>query len=242
MISLIYSEFLKLKRSSIIFFIAVGSSFMPLLLDAAILISNDRHRTYESYMYNSEGISFTFMHGILFSIIAAYIFSREFNYKTSGNLYSYSYTRNQIFSGKLIVVWIIMIIITIMQWMVSNLGYCILFGVPEWNLILIDMLINIKALLFQIALVSIPVLIVNITNNIIMPVMYSVVMLIFQLITSEGNFKFNVINPLLGSTSLFADAYGEKSCDIKYMAIYSALIFLIFTTSGFYYHKKMDIN
>ena len=242
MISLIYSEFLKLKRSSIIFFIAVGSSFMPLLLDAAILISNDRHRTYESYMYNSEGISFTFMHGILFSIIAAYIFSREFNYKTSGNLYSYSYTRNQIFSGKLIVVWIIMIIITIMQWMVSNLGYCILFGVPEWSLILIDMLINIKALLFQIALVSIPVLIVNITNNIIMPVMYSVVMLIFQLITSERNFKFNVINPLLGSTSLFADAYGEKSCDIKYMAIYAALIFLIFTTAGFYYHKKMDIN
>ncbi len=211
MISLIYSEFLKLKRSSIIFFIAVGSSFMPLLLDAAILMSNDRHRTYESYMYNSEGISFTFMHGILFSIIAAYIFSREFNYKTSGNLYSYSYTRNQIFSGKLIVVWIIMIIITIMQWMVSNLGYCILFGVPEWNLILIDMLINIKALLFQIALVSIPVLIVNITNNIIMPVMYSVVMLIFQLITSERNFKFNVINPLLGSTSLFAEVYGEKS-------------------------------
>ncbi|QUF84816.1 ABC transporter permease [Clostridium butyricum] len=242
MISLIYSEFLKLKRSSIIFFIAVGSSFMPLLLDAAILMSNDRHRTYESYMYNSEGISFTFMHGILFSIIAAYIFSREFNYKTSGNLYSYSYTRNQIFSGKLIVVWIIMIIITIMQWMVSNLGYCILFGVPEWNLILIDMLINIKALLFQIALVSIPVLIVNITNNIIMPVMYSVVMLIFQLITSERNFKFNVINPLLGSTSLFAEVYGEKSCDIKYMAIYAALIFLIFTTAGFYYHKKMDIN
>lgn len=129
-----------------------------------------------------------------------------------------------------------------MQWMVSNLGYCILFGVPEWNLILIDMLINIKALLFQIALVSIPVLIVNITNNIIMPVMYSVVMLIFQLITSERNFKFNVINPLLGSTSLFAEAYGEKSCDIKYMAVYAALIFLIFTTAGFYYHKKMDIN
>ena len=90
MISLIYSEFLKLKRSSIIFYMAIGSSFMPLLLDAAILISNDRHRTYESYMYNSEGISFTFMHGILFSIIAAYVFSREFNYKTSGNLYSYS--------------------------------------------------------------------------------------------------------------------------------------------------------
>ncbi|MBS2905195.1 ABC transporter permease, partial [Klebsiella pneumoniae] len=61
MISLIYSEFLKLKRSSIIFYMAIGSSFMPLLLDAAVLISNDRQRTYESYMYNSEGISFTFM-------------------------------------------------------------------------------------------------------------------------------------------------------------------------------------
>lgn len=242
MISLIYSEFLKLKRSSIIFYMAIGSSFMPLFLDAAVLISNDRQRTYESYMYNSEGISFTFMHGILFSIIAAYVFSREFNYKTAGNLYSYSYTRNQIFSGKLIVVWIIMMIITIIQWMVSNLGYCILFGVPEWNLILIDMVINIKALLFQIALVSVPVLIVNIGNKMVMPIMYSVIMLVFQLITSEMDIEFNLYNPLLGSRSVFIDAYGRESCDIKYMAIYAALIFLIFTTAGFYYHKKMDIN
>lgn len=242
MISLIYSEFLKLKRSSIIFYMAIGSSFMPLLLDAAVLISNDRQRTYESYMYNSEGISFTFMHGILFSIIAAYVFSREFNYKTAGNLYSYSYTRNQIFSGKLIVVWIIMIIITIIQWMVSNLGYCILFGVPEWNFILIDMVINIKALLFQIALVSVPVLIVNIGNKMVLPIMYSVIMLVFQLITSEMDIEFNLYNPLLGSRSVFIDAYGRESCDIKYMAVYAALIFLIFTSAGFYYHKKMDIN
>jgi hypothetical protein len=85
-----------------------------------------------------------------------------------------------------------------------------LFGVPEWNLILIDMVINIKALLFQIALVSVPVLIVNIGNKMVLPIMYSVIMLVFQLITSEMDIEFNLYNPLLGSRSVFIDAYGRK--------------------------------
>ena len=241
-LSVIYSEILKLKRSNILFLILIGGLTMPLILDIAIVVLSQENRTFESYVYNTEGLSYMFIYGILFSIISGYIFTREYGDKTANSLYSYSCDRTKIFMGKLIVIYFIMFITCCIQCITVYAGYYKLFGNLDSNLILNDLKINVQALLFQMALVPIPIFLANLKKNIILPIIYGVFSLCIQAITSGSNSIYVKYNPLLGSLFIFENTYNKGNNHIGSTVVVSVFVFIVFMAAAFYGHKKMDIN
>lgn len=241
-LSVIYSEILKLKKSNILFLILIGGLTMPLILDIAIVVLSQENRTFESYIYNTEGLSYMFIYGILFSIISGYIFAREYGDKTANTLYSYSCDRTKIFIGKLIVIYFIMFITCFIQCITVYVGYYKLFGSLDSNLIVRDLKINVQALLFQMTLVPIPIFLANLKKNIILPIIYGVFSLCIQAITSGSNLIYVKYNPLLGSLFIFENTYNKGTNHIGSTAVVSIFVFLVFIIAAFYGHRKMDIN
>lgn len=242
MLNVIYSELLKLKKSSVIFLVLIGGLTSPLILDISILVLHQKNRTFESYIYNTEGLSYMFVYGILFTIIAGYIFAREYANRTASSLYSYSCNRTKIFVGKLIVIYLLMFITCIIQCISVYAGYYKLFGNLNIDLVLRDLKINIQALLFQMALIPIPIFLANLKKTITLPIIYGVFTLCIQAMTSGSDSIYSKYNPFLGSLYLFENTYNMKSNDVHFMAVISFVIFTLTIAAAFYHHKKMDIN
>ncbi|WP_406542133.1 ABC transporter permease [Clostridium ljungdahlii] len=114
MFNIVYSEFLKLKKSYLVIITLIAAIFVP-ILECIQALSNNyrgssetlRNTLFMNYRVNIEVICFQFLYIVFFSLIASYVFSREFTDKTANTLFIYPSSRIKIFIGKLITVYII---------------------------------------------------------------------------------------------------------------------------------------
>ena len=241
MLSIIYSEILKLKKSSILFLMLAGAVIMPLLMYITVCALKQSNRTFESYVYNTEGIGYMIIYGILFAIIAGYIFAREYGDKTANSLYSYPCNRIKIFISKIIVIYLILFIICFVQCILVYAGYYKLFGNIDKNLVFRDLKINVQALLFQMALIPISVFLANLNKNVILPIIYGAFTLCFQGMMSGSDSIYAEYNPFLGSFFLFENMYNMKNYNMYITAIVSVVLFIVFISVSIYHHNKMEI-
>lgn len=240
MINIIYSEILKLKKSKILLLIIVATLAMPIMLNGAILLSQD-DRTFESYVFNSEGINFWMIFGILFSIVGGYVFSREYSEKTDSTLFSYPCSRTKIFFGKLIVVYILIFLTCVIQSVFAYLSYYLLFGVLDKNLVIDDIIVNLKAMLFQMSIVIIPILLANLKKNMVLPIIYGVFSMCLSLVMENVGFEYSKYNPLIGSVLCFSHQYEEYYVDVNSSAIATSVCFIIFIMISIYQYSKTDM-
>ena len=105
MINIIYSEFIKLKKSYILVIALLSGVLMPGVIFSAD-VANHRNELVsltervwflENRIRDVERTSALFVYIIIFSLIAAYIFSREYTDKTANILYAYPVGRIRIF-------------------------------------------------------------------------------------------------------------------------------------------------
>lgn len=178
MFNIIYSEFLKLKKSYIIILALIISVFIP-IFQCIVSLSNDysnisdtlRYTLIKDYRINVELICFQFLYVVFFSLISSYIFSREFTDKTTNILYTYPISRTKIFIAKLITVYILILAVYFIQFMTAYVTLYICWGYfPAKNFITEDIKVNTYSLFAQLLLMPIPILIGNISKNIILPV------------------------------------------------------------------------
>ena len=159
MINIIYSEILKLKKSNCMFMALTSALGMVILMNIAILITDDKKRTFESYSYNVGQMNSVMVFSMIFGMIASYMFIREYNDKTASTLYSYPFARIKIFLGKLFVIYMIIVVVYFIQCISIYLSYYKLFGTLEKDQIMLNIKVNVYSMFFQMS--SIPIVISN---------------------------------------------------------------------------------
>ncbi|MTK13160.1 MAG: transporter, partial [Clostridiaceae bacterium] len=174
MLNIIYSEFLKLKKSYIISVSLIGGVIMSILMASGNLLAGIS-MSFEKFACNIEQMNAEILNIVLFSLIAGYVFSREFTDKTSSIVHTYPISRMKIFISKLITIYILIFLVYFIQCISTYLSYYIADGiVPSSILIMNNIKANIVSMLFQFLLIPIPILIANISENIMIPAVYGI--------------------------------------------------------------------
>jgi ABC-2 type transport system permease protein/bacitracin transport system permease protein len=201
----------------------VGGLAMTSFLDFIILISKDK-RTFESYASNTEMANFLLLYNILFCLIVGYVFSREHEEKTSNILYSYPMPRIKIFMAKFITIDILIFCVYLIEIISIYLGYYLLYKkLPE------------STFIFQYLLMPIPILIANISKNIIIPVVYGVIIDI--LMGTIANEYF----PFFAPYYFVLETFKPNLTKVNYSATGSVICFIIFIGISIYHYNKADI-
>jgi bacitracin transport system permease protein len=117
---LIYCEFLKLKRSKICIIALVGTLGTPLL---TILHGIQNHLAHPENdislfgLYDNAIMFLMLIFGLLvFSIIAAYLFSREYTEKTLKTLFVVPISKKRFLAGKFIALYLCILFLMILSW------------------------------------------------------------------------------------------------------------------------------
>lgn len=243
MLNMIYSEFLKLKKTYMAPVILIGGLSSTILMVIAKMMTGE-YMGFEKYAYNIEMLNNLMLYIILFSLIAAYVFSREFIDKTANVLYSYPVNRIKIFISKLITVYILIIFTYLIETVSIPLSHYFLYGAfPKESLIIKDIKANSLSMLFQFLLAPIPILIGNISKNIIMPSIYGILCFISSNIAANNNAVGNLkYIPLTAPYFSCIWVYNIERVDLNRVVIYSILCFVLFMTVSIYDFYKMDIS
>jgi bacitracin transport system permease protein len=253
MFNIVYSEFLKLKKSYILIITLISGLLMPGVqfagtwgTEMAQVPEEVKERYMMNHILNIEMMSFHFIYIVIFSLIAAYIFTREFTDKTTNILYSYPIDRVQILIGKYIVVCILVLLVYVIQFIASYLGlYIVWRQLPSAGFISNDIKVNMYSALLQFILIPIPIFIGNITKNIIFPIVYGVLGvaagMVLLLFMSKGNVYGQICPLILPALPLYYYHMGDL---IDYViAIGSGVIsFVLFTFLCIYNCRNVDVN
>lgn len=253
MFNIVYSEFLKLKKSYILIITLISGLLMPgvkfvgsVQNDFAQIPGEVKERYLMNHILNIEMMSFHFIYIVIFSLIAGYIFTREFTDKTTNILYSYPIDRAQILIGKYIVVCILVLLVYVIQFIASYLGlYIVWRQLPSVDFISNDIKVNIYSALLQFILIPIPILIGNITKNIVFPIVYGVlgvvVGMVLLLFMSKGSIYGQICPLILPILPLYHYHMGDP---IDYViTIGSGVItFVLFSFLSIYNCRNADVS
>lgn len=119
MADMIYCEFLKLKRSKVCMAAVLGTFATPLL---AVTNSIRSHFTYGGAVslfavYDTAFMFLMLLFGpLIFSIIASYLFSREYTEKTLKTIFVVPISKKKFVSGKFITLFICTLILMLISW------------------------------------------------------------------------------------------------------------------------------
>lgn len=249
MFNIVYSEFLKLKKSYIIIIALIGAVFMPVIKCIATIsedysdVSNVvRNTIIKNQVASIEVASFQFLYIVLFSLIAAYIFSREFTDKTVNILHAYPVNRTKIFIGKLITVYILILFIYAIQFIAIYLSLYIAWGqIPSNSIMIKDIKVNIYSALLQFLLIPIPILIGNITKNILFSVVYGILGAISSMFIMMTGIYMQVSPLMLPALPIY---YFHRGDPIDYVLTTSSAVitFAVFIFLSIYQYKNIDMN
>ena len=250
MLNILYSEFLKLKRSFFLLLILAGGAFLPLLMLAGH-INSDIDTRWASYAGNIEAFMFLLGGVVLFSLATSYIFSREFTDKTAAALYTYPVNRIKILICKLLVIFSIILAVYILQFILTFCGGLLLKHEPlTKEILLYHMKIHLCSMVLQFALIPAVVLIASISKNIIPSIIYGVMAGLSNMFLMESDkyiyspFMFPVL-PLLQLKGAKADATVASAMNFNLQTssvLYAVAFFTIGLIGCIVYTSKTDIH
>ncbi|OCA96393.1 ABC transporter permease [Clostridium beijerinckii] len=253
MFNIIYSEFMKLKKSYIWVIVFISGCLLPgvnffnaITNDFSNLSQVQIQHFIKNQMINAETLSFQFLFIIVFSLVVGYVFTREFTDKTANILYTYPSSRIKIFIGKFITVGILIMITYLIQFFISYLVVYIAFGVlPPAEFIIKDMKVNIYSALLQLVLVPVPALIASIAKNIIAPIVYGalggIIGLGVMTILMSGSIYGQLCPLVLPALPFYHYHRGDP---IDYISVVGSAV-ITFGISMFlciYHSKNADVN
>ncbi|WP_315122193.1 ABC transporter permease [uncultured Clostridium sp.] len=241
----VYCEFLKLKRSPILFALIIGAVIEPLLMLIAEIFMSIRGDIlkWDRYMINIQNMTFLIAGLIVFTLIASYIYSREFAERVEYTAYSYPLSKTKIFICKLITVFGCIAFVYVLQFITILITGSIIAHEPLANDFLI---LNIKiygySMLFQFAIAPLGILIASVSRNSIVPMIYSIIGTIAVLAIEwlrKDNTYFPLSYPAMPTLSAVKN---DMEIVINSHSIIIAVMFFIITSAlCIIYYKKSDI-
>lgn len=184
MCNIIYCEFLKIRKSHFYVSLILMVSILPIGLTLFVNKSNFL-RYGVNYIFQVEQISFNFLTIPLATLIAAYIFTMEFSFKTMSNLFCYPCSKLKIFFSKLVFIEILTAGLIFFQlFLTLLLGSLFNHARLTNNLLLVYLKLNLYHILCLYAILPIAILIALLCKNSIVPFIYSAIVCICNLYIS----------------------------------------------------------
>lgn len=184
MCNIIYCEFLKIKKSHFYLSLILVVSILPIGLTLFANKGNSL-RNGVNYIFLIEQASFNFLNIPLSTLIAAYIFTREFSFKTMSNLFCYPASKLKIFFSKLVFIGFLTAGLTFFQlFLTLLLGSLFNHSEPTNNLLLVYLKLTLYHILCLYAILPLAILIALLCKNSIVPFIYSAVVCICNLYIS----------------------------------------------------------
>lgn len=254
MFNTIYSEFIKLKKSYVFIIALIGGLIMPGIQFVGAVLGDYntvvpqmyRERFLKQYIVNIEVMSFQFVYVIIFSLIAAYVFSREFTDKTSNILYTYPISRIKIFIGKFITICMLILFVYLIQFLTAYLGLYIIWGMfPDKEFIINDLKVNIYSIVLQFLLIPVPVFIANITKNIIFPIVYGALGTVSGMLLVGSAMSGSIyaqFSPLILPVLPFYHYHMGDPIDFVITSVSAGSTFILFMFLCICYVNNTDIN
>lgn len=120
MVSLLYCELLKLKRSKIFFISILGSMVAPIMVFVGLIkgkVENPGMIITYADMLDQTNLYVLMLFGVIvYGVIAAYIFSREYTENTLKCILPIPISRTSFIIGKFLILFLWMILLTIIAW------------------------------------------------------------------------------------------------------------------------------
>jgi ABC-2 type transport system permease protein/bacitracin transport system permease protein len=184
MCNVIYCEFLKIKKShfylSLIFIVSILPIGLTLLADKGNSLKNG-----VNYIFLIEKASFNFLTIPLSTLIATYIFTREFSLKTMSNLFCYPASKLKIFFSKSVFIGLLTAGLIFFQlFLALLLGSLFNHAELTNNLLIVYLKLNLYHILCLYAILPIAILIALLCKNSIVPFIYSIIVCICNLYMS----------------------------------------------------------
>lgn len=252
MLNILYSEFIKLKKSYILIITLISGLIMPGIIFVSNILESvwkvvseaDKIRFFESNVIDIERMSALFVYTIIFSLIPAYIFSREYTDKTASNIYTYPFSREKIFICKLITTYVLIIWVYLIQIICTYLGGYLIWGTfPSAKFINADIKVNLYSMLLQILLIPIPVLIANITENIIFSIVYGIFGdVVVGIFLAEGAKIYSQFCPLTLPALPFYHYHNGDPIDFVITSGSAIVTFILFMFLCIYHYSNTDID
>ena len=249
MFNLIYSEFLKLRRTHIIPLIVLGAILIPFIQCFTIAaICNAcpdeslKMQTLKNSLMNINLIQIPAVNTLIISLVASFIFIKEFTNKTNNVIYSYHISRMKIFIAKYITIFILCSILYLINFIAIVLVIYIGYGIEGLNRIFIMQLeVNLSSLLLQIFEIPIVIFIASVSKNLIIPSVYSIISAFSGFLIFNSGIYMQLIPTMLPSIPVSRILQGDP---IDYIAVIITAVstFVLFLFLCTWYWKKVDIQ
>ena len=246
MINIIYSEFLKLKKSYLSALVLLGGTFIPGMMLAAGIIDNGYEAINKdlclNIIANINVFQLQFLNIIMFSIVAGYVFSREYTNKTVNSLYSYPISKFKIVLGKFIIILMLIMIVYMINFF-STFAVIVILSHGSFirDIMYVQLKMTVISLGLQAILIPLPALIGCISKNIIFPTVYGVIGAVISMFMSIAGIYMQFCPFLIPALPFY---YFYKGDPIDYIAVLlCGLGILLMSVSALvFYLRRCDVN
>lgn len=250
MINVLYTELLKLKRSKMLLLVTIAAIAEPGVMFLGWMLQQHEMQ-WEKYLSNVEIPTMLFLGVILFSVVAADIFSREYNDKTISVLYTYPNSRVMYIFSKFIVIYILIFYAYMLQFVLTIItGFGITLFVKNivHDVLTLDVLSThfmyfVKSAIMQFMLVPLACFIGILGKSIVASTVYGI-------LVGFGNIMLVGIEPKIAqyypwaapAMTLFSKTKGGEEIILMNVGISVIIAFVIGCILCLSYSLKEDIN
>ncbi len=250
MSNIIYTEYLKLKRMYV-FFLPMVAAVLYQIFDCMSwlknmsnsMVNSDYEQHYKmAFFPNKCIIIYAILFFVMFSVLSGYIFFKEHSDKMESIVYSYSVSRVKIAIAKVVVIGGIIIISYIVNYIAGNISYYVCFHeFPYAKLQLEYIKVSIYSALGQLLLIPIPILITNMSRNIIVTLIYSILGCITNMAVF-GKYFFRQLCPIMLPVMPIFYFWDGEIIDYGILGINVFILMFIIFPIMFIHLKKMQIK
>ncbi|WP_077603562.1 ABC transporter permease [Oceanobacillus sojae] len=239
MADLLFTEFLKLKRSSMFLISLLGSAVAPFVVVIATFI-HEPATPFQDLFYNVNLYTVLIIGVPLYGVVTTYLFNREYTENTLKNLLTIPVSRVSFIISKTLLLFLWIMMLSIIAWgLTLFLGMLTQFDGLSSSLLL-DSLKQFSTGGILLFVLSTPIILVTlVTKNYVPTIIFTVVITLINVMA--GNSEHRGLFPWAAAGDISNQTL-PPTYPVEYSYIIIATTALIGFISMFVYFKKTDIH
>lgn len=244
MVNLLYTELLKLKRSKMFLVSMIGASAAPIMMFIAYLsqMKKDPNAVipFETAFYNTNLNIMLLLGVLLYGVITAYLFNREFVEDTLKNLLTIPVSRVALLISKLLMLLLWILLLTMVAWVLTLvLGFMIKTDGLSASVLLKSIQDYVLGALLMFLLSTLTIWVTFLFKNYVPTIMFTAVITLGNVTVISSDYK--AIFPWSAAHVIVSHSYVAE-----YPPLYSILAIGMTSIIGFVasivYFNRLDIK
>jgi bacitracin transport system permease protein len=245
LVSLLQCEFMKLRRSKMLFICILGAMVTPFMIFVEILKKRSDEPgyvyTYYAICSNSNFYMILLFGLLVYTVFAAYIFSREYTDQTLKNILTIPVSKDLLLISKFLVLMLWCVLLSLLAWF-----FCLVVGficgAAEFDLVMLaksfwESIYGTALLVFTLT----PLIYLSIrTKGIVIPVITSATILMIN--AALSNEKWAALFPWSSTYFLVTQSIGKTGYPETIAITIIVITSLTGTVLSFWYFKNNDVK